>query len=459
MNNVLQTVRQTLTERRLLQRGDCVLVALSGGADSVCLLSVLSELQDELSLTVCAAHLHHGLRGEEADADESFVRSLCRARRIPLFVRRADIRAAAKKAGIGLEEAGRQARYAFFEELRQTEGIDKIATAHHADDNIETVLMRFLRGTGPNGLAGIPYQNGFVVRPLLDVSRHEIEAYIAENSLSYRTDSTNFETEFTRNKIRHRLVPTLEKEYNPGLRQTLQTQIGLYECCAAFLREETEQRITALSEPTDSGYRLKLRPLAEQPPFMIGSILHTLLSRLEPSVECGASAVQAAEKVLKKGQGSVRINSRVMVAACYSSFYLRLMDEPIRFCHSVVPQGTFIIPETGQKFVFSHVAAVPEMTACNCAYIKPDMLAHCTAEVRSRREGDYFYPQGMTGKKTLKRFFMDAKIPQFLRSRVPLLTLDGEIAWVAGRRIDRRFAAERGNAALCITFYEGANHV
>ncbi len=459
MNNLLKAVQKTITERGLLRKGERVLVALSGGADSVCLLSVLRALSRQYDLTLYAAHLHHGLRGEEADADAGFVQSLCEEWCIPLFIRRVAVRTVAEQNKIGLEEAGRQVRYAFFNELRMAEKIDKIATAHHADDNIETVLMRLLRGTGPNGLGGIPYQNGAVVRPLLDVNRCDIEAYLQAQGLSFRIDSTNSETDFTRNRLRHCLIPLLERDYNPGFKQTFQAEIRLYESCASFLEGEVERRIQDLTEPTDRGYKMDIGQLSEQPPYIMTSVLHTLLTRLSDERECGIAAVETAQRVLEKGQGQAVINGHLMAVACYGSFYLRPIEKSVMFNHSVEPEGRFTIPETGQQLIFQPVTAVPQSIGADCAYIKTDMLINQAVTVRSRLEGDSFYPLGMEGKKTIKKFFIDSKIPSFQRDRVPLLVINGEIAWVAGQRVDRRFAAQKGAAALCVTFYEGAQYV
>lgn len=455
MNNLLQTVQLTIETQKLLQPGEGVLVGLSGGADSVCLLSALLQLRDRYSVTVYAAHLHHGLRGSEADADEAFVRNLCKEKDVPLFVRHADIRTEAQKAKIGLEEAGRKARYLFFEEIRTVHGLQKIATAHHADDNIETVLMRFLRGTGPLGLGGIPYQNGVVIRPLLDVSRADIEGYLQEQRLTYRTDSTNFETEFTRNRIRHRLIPMLEQDYNPNFRHTLKKQIQLYAVAASFLHDETERHVQELAQKTNHGYCLDCKRLLAQPEYIINSVLHRLITSLAAEA-CGMTAVDSAKAVLQSGHGSADLSKQLVATACYGSLYIRKKTENKPFAYPILPQGSFTIPETGQRLTFTHVAAVPAHPAADCAYIKPDMLRGKTVYVRSRKEGDVFYPTGMKGKKTIKKFFTDAKIPQFMRDTIPLLTVgDTEIIWIAGQRVDRRFAAEEGAAALCVKFYEG----
>ena len=199
MNNeniVLQKVQETICRHNMIKIGDKVLAAVSGGADSVCMFHVLNQLKDKLGFSVFCAHVNHCLRGESADADESFVEKLCGEYDVPFFSKRVDVARLATDKKLTLEEAGRLARYEFFEEISRKENISRIATAHNKNDNAETVLMRIIRGTDVDGLKGIAYvRDDNVIRPVLDISRKEIEEYCAENSLDFCTDATNSENE------------------------------------------------------------------------------------------------------------------------------------------------------------------------------------------------------------------------------------------------------------------------
>ena len=199
-----------IEDNRLLENGDTVIVALSGGADSVTLLHILNSIKELYNLTLRAAHLNHGIRGEEADRDEDFVRKLCESMGVPLDVRREDIPAIAKESGKSEELCGREVRYAFFDALCEQYGA-KIATAHNRDDHAETVLWNLVRGAGLSGLCGIPVRRGGIIRPLLGCSRAQIEAYCAENQLAYVTDSTNLTAAYTRNRIRLEVMPILRQ--------------------------------------------------------------------------------------------------------------------------------------------------------------------------------------------------------------------------------------------------------
>ena len=209
-----------IRERQLVEPDDKILVALSGGADSVALLLVLLQAGFHCE----AAHCNFHLRGKESDRDEKFVRDLCRSRSIRLHTKDFDTMAYAREKGISIEMAARELRYGYFEDLRTDWRFDKIAVAHHRDDNVETLLLHLVRGTGLKGLTGMRYRNGYVIRPMLDTSREEIERYLAGEGQSYVTDSTNLETEAVRNKIRLEFLPIL-KTVNPSILDTLQDTI------------------------------------------------------------------------------------------------------------------------------------------------------------------------------------------------------------------------------------------
>lgn len=213
MNN---KVLHTINTHNMLSKGDSVIVALSGGADSVTLLNVLLSLKEPLNLKIYAAHVNHNLRGEESDRDEAFVKKLCEENQVELFLRSVDVNALSKESGEGFEAVGRRVRYEFFHELSEKCNAF-VATAHTLSDSLETALLNLARGTSISGLSSIPYKRGSIIRPLLDVSREEVEKYVADNALKYVNDSTNADTDIcNRNKVRHRVVPVL-KEVNEGI--------------------------------------------------------------------------------------------------------------------------------------------------------------------------------------------------------------------------------------------------
>ena len=217
---IVKQVENTMNRYDMLNGCNRVIVALSGGADSVCLLSVLLNLAKRFRIQIEAAHVNHHLRGEASNEDERFVRELCRKWGVPLTVKEADIKKVCMERKISMEEAGRDVRYAFFDELTRGVPDVRIATAHNRNDNAETLIMHFLRGAGVDGMAGIPYIRGKIIRPILDLTRDQVEKYDRLMSLAFVTDETNRENVVTRNRIRNQLLPQLEREYNLNIVQT-----------------------------------------------------------------------------------------------------------------------------------------------------------------------------------------------------------------------------------------------
>ncbi|MBU1177850.1 tRNA lysidine(34) synthetase TilS [Patescibacteria group bacterium] len=210
--------RNTIAEHELINSSDKIIIGVSGGPDSVCLLHFLNEIQAEFNLKLTVAHVNYGLRGEESDQDEIFVKKLAEKYNLPYKISHPE---PSTDESTNLEANLRDIRYKYFNDLLKKEKTDKIAVAHNRDDQAETILMFFLRGSGLKGLSGMDYQQGKIIRPLLDCSRQDILAYLKVNKLDYREDKTNQDTKYTRNKIRHELIPYLEKEFNPNLRETL----------------------------------------------------------------------------------------------------------------------------------------------------------------------------------------------------------------------------------------------
>ena len=213
---VLTKVLQYIREHKLITPGDLVVAGISGGPDSMALLYILLQLRDRLNFKLAAAHLNHGLRPEAAD-EEKFVCDYCQNMQIPFYSRRLDVQEIAARGKKSLEEAGRDCRYQYFAELAAELGATRIATAHHRDDNAETVLLNLIRGSGIKGLRGIRPVNGIIIRPLLCVDKNEIESYLSENSIKYCIDLSNYSTDYLRNRIRHNLLPLLEQDYNPRI--------------------------------------------------------------------------------------------------------------------------------------------------------------------------------------------------------------------------------------------------
>ena len=292
-------VIEAISRYDMLRAGDSVTVALSGGADSCALLYALYELRGELGITLSACHINHGLRGGESDSDERFARRLCEKLGIPAEVFRVDVRAAQRKHE-SIEEAARRLRYGCFEQVCAKYG-SKLATAHTANDNAETVLMYMLRGTGTRGLAGIPAVRDDIIRPLIFCTREQTEAFCRERGIEYVTDSTNLEDNCTRNRIRHNVLPLL-REFNPSFLDAVSRMTSAVAADESFLTGYAEKCAEECAHPDGGYYSRKLKELPE------AVLIRVISSELRAhGAEPSALRIKQCRVLIEKGAGRVNL--------------------------------------------------------------------------------------------------------------------------------------------------------
>ena len=427
----------------LIPPGAGVLCALSGGADSMYLLCRLLEGGERYGWSVQAAHLNHHLR-PTAQRDEDFVRGWCREKGVSLTVGCADVEAFARREGLSTEEAGRVLRYAFLEETARQEGLSLIATGHHAGDNAETVLMNLIRGCGLKGLTGIPERRGDIVRPMLAVTRGEIEAYLTEHSVPHVEDETNTDLNYTRNKVRHRLLPLLE-ELNPRAAAHIAA-------AARRLREdedELERQAALLAKQgldIPEGAAIPARVLADAPRPLARRSCATLLEQAGLGVEAvhldGILELARGEDPsarLDVPGGSVRRQYEMVV---FSAGPELEPPDPAELGDGENRWGDWIIQ--------CAPAACPPK-----AYVSPWEFYLRLGDylVRPRREGDRV-TLGRRPEKTVKKLMIEGRVPAAKRGRVPVLALGGRAAAVGGFGPDRDCLAEPGEPAVHIIMKE-----
>ena len=405
LNKVCAFIRQ----HKLIAPGDQVVCGVSGGADSVALLWALYLLRDKLSISLSAAHFNHGLRGTESDRDQAFVETLCNRYDIPLFLGSGRVQPGEK----GLEAAAREARYQFFATLP-----GKIATAHTADDNGETLIMRMVRGTGLKGLGGISPVRGNIIRPMLMVTRQEVLTFLREYCLQYVEDSSNETDAFLRNRIRHHIMPLLQQE-NPSLSETLSRM-------ALRLRQD-EQLLQSLTE----GELPDVSRLRNMHPALRSRYLAAFLERSgikEPETE----HILLAESLVFSDKPSAKASfpGGIMLCRNYDRLevvsYTDGLQEALLLCPGMVEY-----PEEGLRIC---------CVKANEKHLQWDrftVYAQGTIRVRARKSGDAIRLQG--GKKSLKELMIDKKIPATRRNRIPVLADDiGVLAvWGIGANLDR----------------------
>lgn len=400
-----EKIQKFISANSLIKHGQSVLVAFSGGADSMCLLHVLKSL----SYDVSAAHMNHMLRGDEADNDEEVARQFCEKYDIPFYVSRVDIASIAKQESISEETAGRNERYKFFDLVAQNNCIDKIATAHNKDDNAETILMHIIRGCGTSGLAGIPKMRGNIIRPLIDCSRSEIEEYCRNHNLHYVTDSTNLTTLYTRNKVRHELIPIL-REYNSNI-------LSAFSALSELMTADKKYFENKIKEITGNSTSISIKKLEKLP----NALLYRVISKLSNNASLSPEFrhIKAVADIIKCGSSGKRIDipGGIIEISCGKISAIQSMPED--FCHSITSESEIEL-DNFRIFSSSDVES-------NLHFTLPfgsEIL------LRSRRPGDKIKVRGMT--KKLSDLFTDKKIPASERNKIPVLSVDGEIIYVFG---------------------------
>ncbi len=456
--SLLQSVLRAVRRDRLLDPGDSVLVGVSGGPDSVALLHALRRLASDWDLRLAAAHLNHGLRGEEAKRDQTFVEKLADTLDLPFYIEQVTSEQFINAAGQGPEAAARKLRYRFFRETARREGFNRIALGHNANDNAELVLMRFLRGSGPSGLAGMPVMRDEIegsrtvtlVRPLLDVRRKAILAFLADIKADYVIDSSNTDTRFLRNQIRHHLIPHIEKHYNPDI-------VGSLNRLSDILRIE-EDWLTALTRETlrhqtVSGSEGTLEMDTEGFDRLHAALQRRLLRAAILKVKGNLERiryrhVEAIRELALGGEKPAQLDFPDRLRASSAGRCLRFSVEkvPLRqaarveetvpdFEYHLFEPSTVQIRETGWRIRISCPETTDIFAETGQLAVMFDMgKVDFPITIRNFRPGDRFNPSGMTGSQKLKKFFIDHKIPRAERRKYPLLLSAGNILWIAGLR-------------------------
>ena len=432
VKNVIETVKK----HNMLENGDHVLAAVSGGADSVALLYALLEIQQTFSLDISVCHINHNLRGKDSQKDEEYVRKLCESLNLPLFCYSVDVETA--KQGHSLEEAARNVRYAHFYKC----GIKKIALGHNLNDNAETLLLRLCRGTGLSGLGGIPpVRKGeyTIIRPLIETSRASIEDFLQKKGVDYRTDQSNFDINFSRNRIRHDVLPVLQK-INPQAIKNLAKS-------AELLRKDGE----LLSALNGQSTRIHI-------PTIHRHVIHAVLSQTEGLRDVTQKHITQIESLISAKSGKeIHLPGGFCVRREYD--YLLIVHKNDLnyegFSLEISLNSPVFVPATGQFVQFSvknsDINSYVNSSEICTKYFNYDKIILSSLKLRSRMPGDCIYISGV-GRKKLSDEFSDRKIPKSMRDSIPLLAQDNDILWIidGNGRVSDAYKPEAGRKVLAV---------
>ncbi len=429
----------------MTSHGDRVVVAVSGGPDSVCLLDILYQLKDDFGLQLVAAHLDHGLRPDEDEAETRFVKSLAESLQIPFETKKAG--GLMTQQGSSLEERARHVRYRFLEEALQKFSARKIAVGHNLNDQAETVLMRLIRGSGSSGLAGIPpLRNEKIIRPLIEVSRKEIESYIEQRGLKYVTDVSNLESRYLRNSIRLELLPQLRK-YQPRIVELLGQTAGIMRRDEECLEEMTKAWIKGQGESGEGReLRFHLSSFKKLPEALKNRVIRYAVRETGGTLRrVSLRHIEAVRKLTEteKPQAMANLPNLINVRKDYETLVFDLVKdtETQGFCCFLDGPGIFHLDALRCTISLEETvkSALTEMNVSPwTAFLSAENLTY-PLMIRNFLPGDRFVPLGMSGHKKLKDFFIDLKLSSRARARIPILTHSNRIVWVCGLRIDDRF--------------------
>jgi tRNA(ile)-lysidine synthetase len=438
---MLDKVIKTISQFNMIKKGDNIVIGVSGGADSVCLLDVLNSLKDDFMLNLTIVHINHNIRGEEADRDEDYVLSLAEKYGIAAKVFSYQCEEMARETGIGTEEMGRRLRYNAFNEVAGKNG--KIAVAHNINDNCETMLMNFFRGTGLKGLSGISPVRDNIIRPLISVTKAEIEQYCKERSLYYCSDSTNSEDIYTRNKMRLNVIPLLEKGFNKNLTNTMFRTSNIVRAEDEYIEK---QALNAYDDCREDNHRINIDRLKGYDKVIQRRIVR--IGFRDFLVDLHDISYDHVEGVLSLAESEsgriIELPQGLRASREYDTLYFYKEDKCDKgFCYSLETDKKQFIKEHN----FYVLLTKNKKNDKNCRIVYTNVFdcgkINTELKLRSRQSGDRIFLKGIGGSKSIKKLFIDLKIPRSKRDDIPILAFENEVLWIKDYKTSDYYKASK----------------
>jgi len=458
---MIKKVLDTITKFNMIQYGDEVIVGLSGGADSVCLLIILNTLREQLKFQLSAIHVHHGIRGQAADDDVVFVQSLCHKLEIPLRVEYRNIKEEARLLKLSEEEAGRKARYEIFEKRSKELMSGKIALGHHKNDQAETILFNVIRGAGLKGLGGIRPVRDRIIRPLIECTRLEIEMFCKDQGINYQDDETNCSLVYTRNRIRLEIIPYIEKYLNPKFIHQMGNMGELLREEDDYLDHLADKFLSQhLKQEDPHSMSLNADELIKQNLVIRRRIYRKVILKLGVALkDYEQKHIQIIEDLLNKKTGKrIDLPYGVFVEKVYNELCFMAGKEkeiPWNYMVSKDNNKIYIKEAVGSfeftVFVSKNIGDFPQNNYTK--WFDYDKIKGNYLTIRNRRNGDFIYLNGLKGRKKLKDFFIDLKVPRSERDHVPILLDENEIIWIVGYRMSESYKVTKDTTRILQVHY------
>ncbi|HUX93443.1 MAG TPA: tRNA lysidine(34) synthetase TilS [Ignavibacteriaceae bacterium] len=439
MKKIDQKVIKFIDEKGLIQEGDKILVALSGGPDSVFLLNFLSKYKERFKIEIGAVHINHLLRGKEAVEDENFCRRLANDFGIPFYASVKNVKSFAKKNKISIEEAGRKIRYSEFERISKKYGYNKIATAHNCNDNAETVLLNLIKGAGLRGISGIPFKRGNIIRPVISLTKEEILSYLEQNKINYRTDPSNLDSSYERNFLRNQIIPAIKEKLNPSFEETLLHSSEIFKDSNSYIQSVISNSFDSVVKYRDGELKLSIESLHASVKEIRAEFIKLGIEKyflIQPTF----IDLKKILHLIEKHAGEKEELSQNLSAIRERNVILIHRNEKPKVEITIKLNLGKSINVNGKDFSIKKIINTSPVYTSNKMkeYISGDKIKS-SFTIRKWKPGDKFYPLGMKGTKNISDFLAEQKIPSSKKKDQLVLTNGNKIVWVVGLRIDDRF--------------------
>ena len=447
--NLIKKIKNFISENSLINENDRILVGLSGGPDSIFLLYILHNYFNN---QLIIAHINHKLRGIDSDLDEKFIRTISQKLKIPLYIIREDVKKLSTKNKKSIEEVGRDVRFSFFNKILKVENFNKIALGHNLDDNVETILINFIKGSGMKGLIGIPEKRDNIIHPIINIKKEEILKYLEENKIEYRIDKTNFETDYLRNKVRNYLLPIIEKEFNKNFKEKILALSNILKVENRFLDDLVENIKNDILKFEDDFVKIDLKKLQNLHLSLKRRLIRKVIDHFNKDLR--EYPLDHIDKVIslenKKTGKEIELPLNLIAVKDKNNLIIERRDFEIPDFYIEIPDiGSY--QEIGMKIELSLVEKISKVKDPFISFFDYDKI-ELPLKIRKPMFGEKFKPLGLKKEKKIQDFFVDSGIPKSVRWNLPvLLDKKDDILWIIGVRISDDYKVTNlTNRVICI---------